>query len=49
MLEFLATIMAEIGTALGEFEEIRRKLWFKIFGIIFIIIVIFTILISSTN
>ena len=49
MLELLATIMAEIGMALGDFEGIRRKLWFKIFTIIFIIIVIFIILRLTTH
>jgi len=44
MLEFVASIMAEIGIVLGSFEEIQRKRWFKIFGFIFIIIVILIIL-----
>ncbi len=44
MLELLASIMAEIGSVLGELEEIRRKTWFKIFGVAFIIIVLLIIL-----
>ena len=44
MLELLASILAEIGSVLGEFKGIRRKPLFKIFGIVFIIIVLLIIL-----